>query len=274
MLCQLYGQKEAGTITQWVMEEITGQSRSKRLVNADKEIEVSQRLAWKHAMDELQQYKPVQYVLQKAWFKGMELFVNEQVLIPRPETEELVNQILEEKERRPAKTKILDIGTGSGCIAISLKKYWPAAEVTACDISEGALQVAQKNAKAQDTDLQLLHLDILDEKAWSRLDKYDIIVSNPPYIDPIERESMDLNVLNFEPELALFTAENDPLVFYRRIAQLGKKHCRKGGLLFLELHEDRATEIKHVFEANGYSNCILRKDLQGKWRMLSVQYQE
>lgn len=274
MLCQLYGQREAGTITQWVMEDITGHSRSQRLVYADKEVAATQMEALQHAMDELQQYKPVQYVLKKAWFKGMELFVNEQVLIPRPETEELVNQILEEKDRRPEKTKMLDIGTGSGCIAIALKKYWPTAEVTACDISEGALQVAQKNAKAQDTDLQLLHLDILDEKAWSRLGEYDIIVSNPPYIDPIERESIDPNVVNYEPALALFAAENDPLVFYRRIAQLGKNHCRKGGLLFLELHEDRAAEIKRVFEANGYSNCLLRKDLQGKWRMLSVQCQE
>ena len=214
----------------------------------------------------------------------MNLYVDESVLIPRPETEELVHWIIDEGSRfksqdsrnKEKETKdkgqdlILDIGTGSGCIPIAIKKHLPATEVHAIDISEKALAVAKKNAEAQETSIQFHLLDILDKNLWQQLKKFDIIVSNPPYITEKEAEEMHNNVLLHEPHAALFVPNEQPLLFYEAIASFGLQHLNIGGLLFFEINEVYGKEVTAMLAAKGYQHIELRKDMQGKDRMMKA----
>jgi release factor glutamine methyltransferase len=224
---------------------------------------------------ELLTHKPVQYVLHEAWFCGMPFYVDEQVLIPRPETEELVEWVAENGRRQMADgsslitLKILDIGTGSGCIPVSLKKKLPQAEVYACDVSEGALTVAAKNAAAQQTDIHFLHADFLDIDTWTSLPAVDIIVSNPPYIPFHNKNSMLQNVLAYEPHLALFVPNDDALLFYDAIARFAQKQLLPGGCIFCEIHEDLGEPAKTLFESKGFT-AEVKKDFQGKDRMVKA----
>jgi release factor glutamine methyltransferase len=193
------------------------------------------------------------------------------VLIPRPETEELVEWVLREMEKTstPSQSpRILDIGTGSGCIAIAIKKKMKAATVYACDISEAALEVARQNAAVNDTDITLLHCDFLDELQRNSLPNLDVIVSNPPYVPVADKASMHLNVLKHEPHLALFVANDDPLMFYKAIAQFSEAHLSKNGTIFVEIHEEFAQAVQALFRSGGFQNPQLRKDLQGRDRMV------
>ncbi len=194
------------------------------------------------------------------------------MLIPRPETEELVIWILNDFALNNDPKSILDIGTGSGCIPISLKAEMRDAIISGCDVSRSALEVAKSNAENLLQKVIFFELNILDESLWVSLPEYDIIVSNPPYIPLNEFSDMDQNVKDHEPHLALFVADNDRFIFYRAIAQLGKIKLKKDGAIYCEIHRDFAEETKSIFETEGYKNIELRKDMHDNWRMIKVQF--
>jgi release factor glutamine methyltransferase len=264
----LYAEREAANITDWVMEHITGKKRIDRLINTQELLTPEQEEKLGTILPQLAANKPVQYVLNEAWFAGMPFFVNEHVLIPRPETEELVEWICEESQKLKVKSqKLLDVGTGSGCIPVSLKKKVPGLDITSIDVSEDALNVAKKNAAGLGTEIRFLHADFLKEENWKQLSVFDIIVSNPPYIKQSEHSSMSKHVTDFEPSLALFVPDEDALLFYRKIAQFAKTHLSKQGSVFLEINEALGKETVALYESEGYV-VELRKDMQGKDRMV------
>jgi release factor glutamine methyltransferase len=198
----------------------------------------------------------------------MELRVNEAVLIPRPETEELVEWVLNEKTERKD-GEILDIGTGSGCIPIAIKKNWPEANLFAMDVSEAALEVAKANAMLQQTPIAFLHADILNESSWPA-ENFDIIISNPPYIPQQERQLLDKHVTEWEPHLALFVPANDPLMFYRKIGTFAKQHLSPGGVLYFECHQQFASLVVAILEKQGFT-ANLKQDLFGNDRMVRAR---
>jgi release factor glutamine methyltransferase len=230
----------------------------------------------------LLQGEPVQYVVGFAWFYGLKFKVNNNVLIPRPETEELVEWILETVGSRQSavgskQLRVLDIGTGSGCIPVTLKVKNPNLEVAAIDISEGALITASRNAFRHNVDIDFKRIDILNEKEWAQLGEFDIIVSNPPYIPDAEKALMHDNVLNYESHLALFVEDSDPLIFYKNIANFAKKHLApqppKGGessCLFFECNEFNAQEVVNLLKIKGFTHIELCKDMSGRDRMIKA----
>ena len=219
--------------------------------------------------ERLQKQEPVQYILNEAWFYDIPFYVDRNVLIPRPETEELVDWIIRDHKNNDAVT-ILDIGTGSGCIPVVLKRKLVSAQIFSCDISKEALEVAGKNAHRHQVDISFLHLDFLDSNNWTQLPKADILVSNPPYIPHSDQSSMHGNVLKYEPYGALFVKDNDPLVFYEAIAGAGKSVLKPNGKIYVEIHEGSGREVCLLFEQEGY-NPILKKDMQGKNRMIKAE---
>lgn len=265
-LLALYDNREASNIADILTEHITGNNRTDRIVYKNTIITPQQYLEYKQAIERLLKHEPVQYITSKAWFYNYPFYVNNSVLIPRPETEELVDYIL--KENTIKNPRIIDIGTGSGCIAISLKKNL-SADVTAIDVSKDALQVAEKNAIDLAAEIQFIQIDFLDTNQWNKLGMYDIIVSNPPYIKYEEKDSMRNNVLQHEPHLALFVENDDPLIFYKLIAQFGKIHLNNKGSIWLEINETLGIETKGLMENYSYQVTII-KDLQGKDRMIKA----
>ncbi len=270
-LRQLYEEREAANITDWVMEYITGKRKTDRLLVAHEMMPAEWQRIWHRIGQELLTNKPVQYVLGEAWFAGLKFFVNEQVLIPRPETEELVEWLAQSAGLKNTGHKLLDIGTGSGCIPVVLKKKIPEWQVTALDTSAGALAIASKNAVLHKADIELLQLNFLDENAWLPLTVYDCIVSNPPYIRQSEKESMEKNVVAFEPGIALFVPDEDALLFYRKIALFAKTHLSKDGMIFLEINEALGDSVTELLIREGYT-AELKKDLQGKDRMIKATW--
>lgn len=271
-LYNIYDDREAANIADLVMEHITGWSKVDRILNKQVPLRDSTVVLFEKYTSELMSHTPVQYVLKEAWFCGMKFGVNQSVLIPRPETEELVEWIVYtiKKSRSPKPIKILDVGTGSGCIAIALKKRLLMADIIACDISFEALDVAKQNAISLAAEISFLQLNFLDETEWSRLPDFDIIVSNPPYIPEKDAGSMHRNVLDFEPHVALFVDNNDPLVFYNAIAKFAEKKLESGGWIFAEIHEAFGAKMNDLFAEKGFANVELKKDLQGKDRMLRI----
>ena len=236
-------------------------------------------------LQRLKSNEPIQYVMNKSWFYGMELYVDKNVLIPRPETEEMVEWIINDMKasgkdvfiRRSMEAdettqlKILDVGTGSGCIALALKKAMPKAEVWGCDVSEEALNVARRNGSTLNIRVDFQGVNFLDEAQQKHLPTVDIIVSNPPYVPLKDKEQMQPNVVAHEPHTALFVPDNDPLVFYRALAEFGKKRLYESGTIYMEIHEGLANEVVTVFNKQGYSNIELKKDMQRKDRMVKVR---
>ena len=266
----VYEEREAVNITDWVLEHITGKKRIERLLDKQLLLTDEQQTRLLQIKTELITHRPVQYVLGESWFAGMKLYVNESVLIPRPETEELIEWAAESIQNSKFKIQnILDIGTGSGCIPIAVKKKIPGVSVSSIDVSLEALQVAKQNAEILDTDIAFLHIDFLNESAWNQLPVFDVIVSNPPYIKQSEEKNMAKNVLVFEPLIALFVPDKDALLFYRKIAAFAKSHLNKKGMIFLEINETLGKEVVALFEKDGYV-VELRKDLQGKDRMVKI----
>jgi len=268
MLTGIYDPREAAHISEIVMEDITGHSRIDRIMH-ETEMPDEQEEKYRQYYARLVDATPVQYVLGHAWFMGQRFRVNEDVLIPRPETEELVEWIFEEAagwRRQDASLTIIDIGTGSGCIPIMLKKNIPVANIHGIDISADALSTAQANAASLDADVHFHKTDILDESQWSSLPMADIIVSNPPYVPLSDIQSMSRHVLDHEPHLALFVPDEDPLLFYRTIIQFAEKKLKPGGLIFFETHHDLASKL--MLMAGGQSE--LRKDMSGKDRMVKI----
>ena len=226
--------------------------------------------------DRLLRGEPVQYVVGFAWFYGLKFKVNNSVLIPRPETEELVEWVLETAkslQKAGKKVKILDIGTGSGCIPVTLKVKNPNIDVSAVDISESALITSSRNAYRHGAEIDFKRIDILDTSAWADLGNFDIIVSNPPYILHAEKALMEGNVLDFEPHLALFVDDDDALIFYEKIADFALKHLdTEGGGLFFECNQYNAHDVIKMLQLKGFKNVELRKDMSGNDRMIKADY--
>jgi release factor glutamine methyltransferase len=285
-LYQVYDNREAANIADWVMEHITGWKKMDRIVNKTLPLPPDQQQQLVQFTSELLTHKPIQYVLHEAWFAGMKLYVDEQVLIPRPETEELVEDVgslmSEVRGRMPeavpsdvrlqtSALRLLDIGTGSGCIPIALKKKLPGAEIYACDVSEGALAVAKKNAATHGTAITFFQLDFLDDTQWDRLPQVDLIISNPPYIPLHDQANMQRNVLDYEPHLALFVSNNDPLLFYKAIAAFALNKLSPGGTIYAEIHEDLGMATRELFIAKGFADVQVKKDMQGKDRVVKAK---
>ena len=268
-LQKLYSRGEAETITSWVLEHYSGLSRMAIKMNADKKLSIQEKQLVAKASTELLMHRPVQYVLGEAWFKNMVFYVDESVLIPRPETEELVDWVTETLQNTQADKQILEIGTGSGCIAIAVKKVLTQTNVTGVDISSSALMVAKINAEKLKAGVHFLKLDFLAETYWETLPEYDVIISNPPYIPVNEKEKLAKNVTAWEPETALFVPDDDALLFYRKIAAFGKTHLAKDGMIFVECHQDFAKATQELFTTAGYQTT-LKKDMFDNERMIQA----
>ncbi|WP_163716342.1 peptide chain release factor N(5)-glutamine methyltransferase [Mangrovibacterium lignilyticum] len=221
-------------------------------------------------VERLKRQEPIQYILEETEFYGLNFRVSSDVLIPRPETEELVDWIIKDSPAPGA--RILDVGTGSGCIPISLKKQLEHTIVAACDISPGALKMAQTNATFNQVDVRFFQLDILNPTRQYLPDKLDILVSNPPYITNSEKKLMQPNVLDFEPHLALFVEDDSPLLFYRALAKFGIQNLKAGGVIYWEINEAFGPACVSLLKQNGYIDIQLRKDLNGKDRMIKARF--
>ncbi|MBP5583649.1 MAG: peptide chain release factor N(5)-glutamine methyltransferase [Bacteroidales bacterium] len=239
------------------------------ILHKDDELSDTQKNYFEQCLQRLATAEPVQYIRGKADFYDLQFLVNPSVLIPRQETEELVNVILQEHDNKTP--KIIDLGTGSGCIAITLAKHLPNAKVSAVDVSEQALQTAKSNALKNDVSVDFYLGDMQDDDFMSQFPKFDIIVSNPPYVCQAEKNEMRQNVLQYEPHLALFVEDNNPLQFYRTIAHFASKHLAENGTIYCEINETLGKETKQLFESFGFSKCEIRKDLFGKDRIVKVQ---
>lgn len=283
-LSSIYPETEAANISEMVMEHVTGFSRLDRLLKKEETLVVQQLHHLTEIHHRLMRHEPVQYALGEAWFYGMKLFVDKSVLIPRPETEELVDWVVKDvkaagKDVFDGKSfeadetsllKVLDVGSGSGCIALALKKSMPRAEVWACDLSDDALNIARRNGSELDIRVDFVGLNFLDKEQVTQLPSVDIVVSNPPYIPEKDKAQMRANVLDFEPHLALFVLDQDPLIFYKALADFGKLKLHPRGFIYAEIHEDMGPQVVSLFEQEGYA-IELRKDMQGKERMIKAQ---
>jgi release factor glutamine methyltransferase len=284
-LQSVYDESESGNIAAWVMEHLTGLDRMERREIAEEPLVVEQLHHLTGIVQRLQAHEPVQYVLGEVYFSGLKLYVDKAVLIPRPETEELVEWIvadvkkagLDVFQRGPSEAdettqlKILDVGTGSGCIALALKNKMPKAEVWGCDASDEALNVARRNGSDLDIRVDFVGVNFLEEDQRHQLPTVNIIVSNPPYIPLKDKESMQPNVVAHEPHLALFVPDNNALVFYEALAQFGQTRLYDKGAIYVEIHEDSGNDVVQLFQSYGYTQVELKKDMQGKDRMVKAK---
>ena len=265
----LYDKDEIMSFFYILTNKYLGMSRASVAINLDNIVEKTEEDCFELAKNDLIKFKPLQYIVGDTAFYGLEIRVDENVLIPRPETEELVDWILKDIETKK-KINILDIGTGSGCIAIALKKNLPEANVTAIDVSQGALKIAKLNAKLNDVEINFRQLNILDVEELE--DKYDIIVSNPPYVRELEKKEIKNNVLDYEPHLALFVKDQDPLVFYVKITDLAKKALREKGKLYFEINQYLGDETIARITEKGLNEVMLKKDIYGNDRMIRASF--
>ncbi len=255
--------REAESIAFQVAESLSGLTKTDIIADKPLMLNDSQWESLNAIIARLNQDEPVQYILGKAWFLEREYMVNREVLIPRPETEELVRMILEENNGE--ELSILDIGSGSGCIAISLALEGRGWQVHSCDISPGAIEVAKQNAMNLKAKVNFFHCDILHEEPP---ENYDIIVSNPPYVPMEEKGELQKRVTEYEPEQAIFTPLNDPLLFYRRIGSLASSKLNPGGSVYFEIEEKRGDEVVALLKELGYDNISSQRDMQGKERIV------
>jgi release factor glutamine methyltransferase len=265
-LTPLYDVMEAERFFTISLEELKGWKRVDVALNPHAELSTDEIAKWDVVLAALEQQKPIQFIFGRTHFYGLDFEVNEHTLIPRPETEELVEWVIHENKSR-GRVTILDIGTGSGCIAISLAKNLPDAQVFAIDVSAGALEVAKKNALNNNVDVTFIQQDILADENLE--DQFDIIVSNPPYVRNLEKAEIRPNVIDYEPHLALFVDDNDALLFYRKIALLAKVNLPKNGRIYFEINQYLGSETAQILEESGFANVVLRKDMYGNDRMLS-----
>lgn len=277
-LSSVYDTDELMNIADLVLEHVTEQTRTEQVKNKKAYLTCTQLENLDAIIEKLKKNEPVQYVLGEAWFAGVKFKVNTNVLIPRPETEELVEWVVKEIwSQEPAcpvgrsgvrSNSILDIGTGSGCIAITLKKKLPESKVKAIDVCSETLFSASENAIELNADVEFALMDFLDEEKWNELGMFDIIISNPPYVKQSENATMHKRVTGFEPHQALFVSDNDALLFYKKLTDFSKTHLKSGGSLFVEINESLGKEVVNLFQAAGLKNVELRKDMQGKDRMV------
>ena len=270
-LCSIYDKDEANAMILILLEHYFNISRVKMALEPQLRLSESEMLTFHFAVKDLLKNKPIQYIIGETEFCDLKFKVNENVLIPRPETSELVMKIV--NSQRPtanSQQSILDIGTGSGCIAISLAKMISGSEVYALDISEKALEVAKENAVNNNVEVTFIHDDILSLKN-KIYTKFDIIVSNPPYVRELEKAEMRDNVLNWEPHNALFVSDNNPLIFYRSILEFAKSHLKENGEIWFEINEFLGKEMTELCNEMGFSQVEVFNDFRGKERVLLVR---
>jgi release factor glutamine methyltransferase len=271
-LLPFYDEMEAESFFYLILENRHQLRRIDLALDTDKEFSDAEISKWNTILEKLKMQIPIQYLLGTTYFYGSEFIVDENVLIPRPETEELVDWIIKFNTKLAQKQnlKILDIGTGSGCIAISLSKNIPNSVVFAIDVSDIALAVAEKNAILNHVSVTFLHQNILETNQFDQ--KFDIIVSNPPYVRILEKAEIKSNVLDNEPHLALFVPDNDPLIFYKKIAELAAANLNPNGQLFFEINQYLGKETQDLLESLGLKNIELRKDIYGNDRMIAGNF--
>ncbi len=268
---KLYPEAEVQAMSAMLLEALTGWSGAQLVLHRQEPIDSVKRTLLEGWMQELAGHRPIQYVIGYCWFYKHRFNVNEAVLIPRAETEELVHWVLESIQSASDTVLVTDIGTGSGCIAVSIAAAQPRAIVKAVDKSREALKVAEENAARVGKKLEFIEMDFLDRQQEDKLSEADIFISNPPYIPLQQREEIASHVRDFEPSMALFVADDDPLIFYRRLAELGKSKLRSNGWIYVEIHEYYGKEVVALFHQLGYINVVLKKDMQGKDRMVRAQ---
>jgi len=269
-LLDYYDEREADNLVFMIIEEYCHLSKAQVLTEYFKTINEPELLKIHFAVNDLMNYKPVQYIFGKTEFYGLPLIVNSDVLIPRPETEELAEMVIKENNSKK-KLRVLDIGTGSGCIAIAIKKNLPDAGVFAIDNSPAALQTAKWNARLNHVEIQFILQDFIKQDNQHRHGKFDIIVSNPPYIRISEKSLMKKNVLNYEPASALFVDDNDPLIFYRAIADFSIQYLNKQGKVYCEINQYLSNETLSLFRRYRFEFAEQRIDLNGNNRFIIAQ---
>ncbi len=269
-LSSWYDEKEVDSFFYITLEHLHQKKRLDLALQPTMEMSCEEEMQWKKVLEELKKQKPIQYIIGKTEFYGLPFKVNADTLIPRPETEELVDLILVESRKSKGESiTILDIGTGSGCIAISLAKNLPNASVFALDVSEKALELAKKNAELNKVEVHFIQKNILETDDLDQ--QFDIIVSNPPYVRLLEKAEINPNVLAYEPHLALFVDDTDALLFYRKIAQLALKNLSKNGKLYFEINQYLGKETVELLEQFDFKDVRLIKDIYGNDRMISCR---
>lgn len=275
-LSAIYDTNEVNSLCMMALENVVNISSAKIKAFPETEISTPDSEKITNILTRLATGEPIQYILGYTEFYGLTFKVNPSVLIPRPETEELVDWAIKSWQLAVGSGQlplhVLDIGTGSGCIPISLKKNLPDAVVSAIDISPEALQISKENAKLNKVDVNFIQADILNLKSEIPNPKFDIIISNPPYVTLEDKKQMHANVTDFEPHTALFVPEDDPLIFYKAIADFASTHLEKDGLLFFEINESYGKQIVELLNSQLFTNIELRKDMSGKDRMIKVIY--
>lgn len=266
-----FSKREIESLIALIFEKLKGYSRTQFLMAGEEKLSKEELLMIETIVARLKDHEPIQYILGETEFYGLPFYSVHGVLIPRPETEELVQWIIQENQFTAP--NILDIGTGTGCIAVSLRKNIPQATVLACDISPVCLETALRNAELNAVDVTVFEYDILNDRPEIDFPQLDIIVSNPPYVRESERLHMQKNVLDFEPGLALFVPDESPLLFYERIAGFAVPHLSNGGCLYLEINEALGQECLNMLQEKGLTEVILKKDINGKDRMIRSKVQ-
>ena len=269
-LTGIYPKEEIESLIFLIFEKLKGYTRTQFLLAREEILTSEEQSFLDQIVSRLKNHEPIQYILGETEFYGLQFYTVPGVLIPRPETEELVQWIIQEnKNNSPA---ILDIGTGTGCIAISLRKNLLQSMVLACDISAVCIRTARRNAELNAVEISVFEYDILSNSNEINFPKLDIIVSNPPYVRETEKLQMGKNVLEYEPELALFVSDDDPLIFYNRIAAFAQDNLKNGGRLYFEINEAFGPECSKMLQEKGFSDVKLKKDLSGKVRMLGCKW--
>lgn len=266
----LYPATEIESFFYWLTQAYLKLSRLEVALQPEYKIEEIALKNFQQATLQLKKFEPIQYIVGETEFFGFPFRVNPSVLIPRPETEELVAWIVEDFKNNKNPIKLLDVGTGSGCIPISLAKTLPQLEVTSVDVSAKAIQTAKENAELNEVEITFLEQDIL--KVEKLEENFDIIVSNPPYVRELEKEMMQENVLQHEPDLALFVSNEDPLIFYRKISELAFNSLSEGGILYLEINEYLVKETMQLINEIGFSFVEVKNDIFGKARMIKASH--
>lgn len=269
-LTPLYDAEEVARFFELLLNAFESKKRIDLVLNPQLETQLLHR--WNQAMEALERFEPIQYIIGETEFYGLPFDVTPATLIPRPETEELVEWIL--KDAGLTSLSILDVGTGSGCIPITLAKQLPQAQVTSIDVSTEALAVATRNAERNSVNVQFIPQSVLETEALETCFAdhfFDVIVSNPPYVRHLEKEEIQPNVLEHEPHLALFVEDDDALLFYSHIGQFALNHLKKGGKLYFEINQYLGNETIALVESLGFQNIVLRKDLFGNDRMLRCE---
>jgi release factor glutamine methyltransferase len=270
-LGEYYDYQELNNILFLLMEEHLGLTRMAIHLDPDLQVDDAGSVLIKEAIIQLKEYVPIQYILGKAHFYGLQFMVNKHVLIPRPETEELVDWLVHDIREGNKVQNVIDLGTGSGCIAIAVKKTLPHLSVIATDISHEALKVARANAARNDVTVSFHWFDMLKPEGYETDRSFGAIISNPPYVRKSERLEMKPNVLDYEPGKALFVEDEHPLVFYRAIAEFAHEHLGTGGSIYIEFNEKMGAAVESLFKSLGYQSVQIKKDIHGRDRMARIR---